>query len=205
MDDVSFSSPGPPTFPENTKSHIDPVPNVPPNQERQVANPRQYGQERNQQNPPSAGVSQRSALEGKVSPGQQEFVATPATTIDEILKAAYFVASGIDAPVIDVVNPHVINMHYPADGSLATIRVEGRSGAWGGIGPKSTPEDEADRNTHYDEMAAAAAAPPAAREGLADQEAYDDAHAREDAKPQEPRKENEPESKHRATHGKKNH
>ena len=63
----------------------------------------------------------------------------PATTIDEILKAAYFVAAGIDAPIVEVVNPHVINMHFPADGSLATIKIEGRPGAWGGIGPHGTP------------------------------------------------------------------
>lgn len=89
-----------------------------------------------------------------------EFVPTAATTIEEMVKAAYFVATGIDAPVVEVVNPHVVNLHYPADGSLATVKVEARSGAWGGIGPKGTPEDETARNEHYDAMKTAAAAPP---------------------------------------------
>ena len=56
---------------------------------------------------------------------QAEFVPTTATSIDEVVRAAYFVAASIDAPVVEVVNPHVINLHYPADGSLATIKVEG--------------------------------------------------------------------------------
>lgn len=123
-----------------------------PFQEYQVQDPRQGRQIRTEA-PPFAG--------------QQEFAPTPATSIDEVLKAAYFVATGIDAPVVEVVNPHVINLYYPADGSLATVRIEGRSGAWGGIGPKSsTPEEEADRNTHYDEMKAAAAAPPPPEGGV---------------------------------------
>jgi hypothetical protein len=93
-----------------------------------------------------------------------EFVPTPATTIDEMLKAAYFVASGIDAPVVEVVDNHRINLHYPADGSLATVRIEARPGAWGGIGIHGTPEDEDARNAHYDEMKAAAEAPPPVEE-----------------------------------------
>jgi hypothetical protein len=171
---------------------IQPVPEQPPEQEFQTRNLNQLGQDRTPDNPPTAGVSQRRALEGKAIPGQQDFVPTPATTIEEVLKAAYFVADGIDAPLVDAVNPHVINLHYPADGSLATIRVEGRSGAWGGIAHKGTPEEDADRNAHYEEMKAAAAAPPASKEELAGQESYDDAHAREDSKPQEPREEPSP-------------
>ena len=167
--DVPHSSPEITAKPSSfeTKKHIDPVPNVPPNQEWQSANPWQHGQERTGDNPPSRGVSQRSALEGKVGAEQQEFTATPATTIDEILKAAYFVATGIDAPTVEVVNPHVINMHFPADGSLATIKVEARGGAWGGIGPKGSPEEDTDRNAHYEEMKAAAAPPEPPPEGEA--------------------------------------
>jgi hypothetical protein len=140
---------------------IQPVAEQPPEQEWQTANPNQFGQERTSDNPPSAGVSQSRALAGKAKaqPGQQEFVPTTATTIDEVLRAAYFVATSIDAPTVEVVNPHVINLHYPADGSLATIKVEARSGAWGGLGPKGTPEYDQERNEHYDAMAAAAAPP----------------------------------------------
>ena len=76
--------------PEISKKHIDPVPNVPPNQEWQSANPWQHGQERSRDNPPSRGVSQASALEGKVGADQQAFTATPATTIDEILESRLF-------------------------------------------------------------------------------------------------------------------
>ena len=191
MDDVSLTSPGVETNPRYTSEHIDPVPNVPPEQERQEANPKQFGQERTDDNPPTRGVSQRKALEGKSSPGQQDFAPTTATTIEEVLKAAYFVATGIDAPVVEVVNPHVINLYYPADGSLATIKVEARSGIWGGLAHKGTPEEDADRNAHYDEMKAAAeTAPPP--EQLAGRESYDDAHAREDSKPQDPREEESP-------------
>jgi hypothetical protein len=192
MDDVSFSSTPAETAPQYTSQHIDPVPDVPPEQERQTANPDQLGQDRTHDNPPTQGVSQRRALEGKVAPGQQDFQPTPATTIEEVLKAAYFVADGIDAPVVDAVNPHVINLHYPADGSLATIRVEGRSGAWGGIAHKGTPEEDADRNEHYNAMKDAAGSPPVPPEELAGQESYDDAHAREDSKPQDPREEPSP-------------
>jgi hypothetical protein len=141
---------------------IQPVLSQSPEQEWQTSNPYQFGQERTSDNPPSAGVSQSRAASGKAKaqPGQQEFVPTVATTIDEVLRAAYFVAASIDAPIVEVVNPHVINLHYPADGSLATIKVEARSGAWGGLGPKGTPEQDADRNAHYDAMLAAATVPP---------------------------------------------
>ena len=114
---------------------------------------------------------------------EQAVVFTPASTIDELIKAAYFVAAGIDAPVVDAISQHQLNLHYPADGSLVSVRVEARPGAWGGIGPHGTPEDEADRNAHYDAMAVASAPPV---EPLARQEAHDDAHAREDAKPGQP-------------------
>jgi hypothetical protein len=90
----------------------------------------------------------------------KQAVFTPASTVDELIKAAYFVAEGIDAPVVDPVSQHHLNLHYPADGSLVSVRVEGRPGAWGGIGPHGTPEDEAARNEHYAAMKAAAAPPP---------------------------------------------
>ena len=100
-------------------------------------------------------------MSDRISPPEAtQQVFTPASTIDELIKTAYFVATGIDAPVVDAVSPNQLNLHYPADGSLVSIRIEGRPGAWGGIGPHGTPEDEADRNAHYDEMAAAAASPP---------------------------------------------
>jgi hypothetical protein len=86
-------------------------------------------------------------------------VFTPASTVDELIKTAYFVAAGIDVPTVDAVSPHQLNLHYPADGSLVSIRIEGRPGAWGGIGPHGTPEDETARNEHYDAMLAAATAP----------------------------------------------
>jgi hypothetical protein len=87
-------------------------------------------------------------------------VFTPASTVDELIKTAYFVATSIDVPTVDAVSPHQLNLHYPADGSLVSIRIEGRPGAWGGIGPHGTPEDESARNEHYDAMLAAATAPP---------------------------------------------
>ena len=94
-------------------------------------------------------------------PDQQEFVPTTASTLDDLVRNAYFVAASIDAPIVEVVNPHVVNLHYPADGSLATVKVEARSGAWGGLQPKSTtPEQDADRNAHYDAQLAAATPPP---------------------------------------------
>ena len=113
----------------------------------------------------------------------KQAVFTPASTVDELIKAAYFVAASIDAPQVDPVSQHQLNLHYPADGSLISIKIEGRSGAWGGIGPKGTPEDETARNEHYDAMLAASAPPV---EPLARQEAHDDAHAREDSKPGQP-------------------
>jgi hypothetical protein len=87
-------------------------------------------------------------------------VFTPASTVDELIKTAYFVAASIDVPTVDAVSPHQLNLHYPADGSLVSIRIEGRPGAWGGIGPHGTLEDETARNEHYDAMKAAAEAPP---------------------------------------------
>jgi hypothetical protein len=194
MDAVSSSAPAE-TTPQETSAHIDPVPNVPPEQEQQVNNPDQLLQHRSDDDPPTAGVSQSKALEGKrtkAAPGQQDFQPTPATTIEELLKNAYFVADGIDEPVVDSVGPHVINLHYPADGSLATIKVEARSGAWGGIGHKSSPEHDADRNEHYNKMKDAAAAPSVPPEEAAAQESHDDAHAREDSKPQDPREDVSP-------------
>ena len=96
---------------------------------------------------------------------QQAAVFTPASTVDELIKAAYFVATSIDAPVVDAVSPHQINLHYPADGSLVSVKIEGRAGAWGGIGPHGTPEDETARNEHYDAMLAAATPPAPPPEG----------------------------------------
>ena len=194
MDAVSSSAPAE-TTPQETSAHIDPVPNVPPEQEQQVNNPGQLFQHRSDDDPPSAGVSQSKALEGKrtkATPGQQDFQPTTATTIEELLKNAYFVADDIDEPVVDSVSPHVINLHYPADGSLATIKVEARSGAWGGIGHKSSPEHDAERNEHYKAMKDANAAPEVPPEEAAAQESHDDAHAREDSKPQDPREDVSP-------------
>ena len=91
---------------------------------------------------------------------QQAVVFTPASTVDELIKAAFFVAASIDAPLVDAVSPHQLNLHYPADGSLVSVKIEGRPGAWGGIGPHGSPEDETARNEHYDAMAAAAVPPP---------------------------------------------
>lgn len=144
---------------DETSVQVQPVPEQPPEQEFQTQNPDQHGQIATSDNPPSAGVSQRRALEGK-SAEQTAFVPTTATTIDEVVRAAYFVATSIDAPVVEVVNPHVINLHYPADGSLATIKVEARGGAWGGLAHKGTPEQDQERNEHYDAMKAATEAPP---------------------------------------------
>lgn len=90
---------------------------------------------------------------------EQAAVFTPASTVDELIKAAFFVATSIDAPVVDAVNERHLNVHYPADGSLVSVRIEGRAGAWGGIGPHGTPEDETARNEHYDAMLAASAPP----------------------------------------------
>ena len=192
MDDASSTSAPAETSPQITSEHLDPVPDVPPEQEWQTANPDQREQDRTHDNPPSAGVSQSRARSGKVKAEQQAFIPTTATTIDEVLRAAYFVANSIDAPTVEVVNPHVINLHYPADGSLATVKIEARSGAWGGLAHKGTPEQDAERNEHYDAQKAAAEAPAVPPEELARQEAHDDAHAREDAKPQEPREEENP-------------
>ena len=98
--------------------------------------------------------------------GQQEFVPTTASTLDELVRNAYFVAASIDAPIVEVVNPHVVNLHYPADGSLATVKVEARPGAWGGLAPKSaTPEEDTERNAHYDAMLAASQPPEPPPEG----------------------------------------
>ena len=79
--------------------------------------------------------------------------------LDEMVRAL-ICRTSIDAPTVEVVSPNHLNIHYPADGSLASIRIEARAGAWGGLGPKGTPEHDAERNAHYDAMAAAAAPPP---------------------------------------------
>ena len=51
--------------------------------------------------------------------------------------------------------------------SLATVKVEARPGAWGGMQPKSaTPEQDAERNEHYDAMLAASETAPAAEGGV---------------------------------------
>jgi hypothetical protein len=91
---------------------------------------------------------------------EQAAVFTPASTLDELVKAAFFVATSIDAPLVDAVSPNHLNLHYPVDGSLVSVRIECRPGAWGGIGPHGTPEDETARNEHYDVKLAAATAPP---------------------------------------------
>ena len=98
-------------------------------------------------------------------PEATQQAATTATTIDELVKAAYFVATSIDAPAVDTVSPNQVNLYYPADGSLVSVRIESRAGVWGGIAPHGTPEEEAARNAHYDEMLAANTPPPPPPEG----------------------------------------
>lgn len=143
----------------NVAPPLDPVPDVPAEQESQIRNTWQVGQTTTPDDPPTRGVSQRRALEGKAEVTEVEF--TGSTTIDELIKAAFFVAASIDEPLVDAIDRHRLNLHYPADGSLVTIRIEGRAGAWGGIGPLSaSPEEDADRNAKYDEAKAAAEAPP---------------------------------------------
>ena len=71
----------------------------------------------------SALISSRSD-----EPEVTQQVFTPASTVDELVKAAYFVATGIDAPEVDAVSPNHLNLHYPADGSLVSVRIEGS--AW---------------------------------------------------------------------------
>jgi hypothetical protein len=103
---------------------------------------------------------------------QQDF--TPASTLDELVKAAFFVAEGIDAPEVDAVSPNHLNLHYPADGSLVSVRIEARPGAWGGIGPKlNDPLEIASANAHYDQMKADAA-PPAPPEGREESDPFRD-------------------------------
>ena len=103
-------------------------------------------------------------------PEATQQAATTATTIDELVKAAYFVATSIDAPTVDTVSPNQVNLYYPADGSLVSIRVESRVGAWGGIAPHGAPEEETARNAHYDEMLAANTPPPPPPEAREEQE-----------------------------------
>ena len=55
---------------------------------------------------------------------EQAAVFTPASTVDELVRVAFFVATSIDAPVVDAVSPHQLNLHYPADGSLVSVRIE---------------------------------------------------------------------------------
>jgi len=89
---------------------------------------------------------------------------TPATTIDELVREAFFVADSIDAPQVEAISPRQVNVYHPLDGSMATIRIEHRSGAWNGIRSQTqTDEERAAANKHYDDMKAAAAAalPPA--------------------------------------------
>ena len=140
---------------------LDPVPDVPAEQEQQTRNQWQVGQTTSPDNPPTRGVSQRRALEGQLAPEGQAAEFTLASTIDELIKSAFFVAASIDEPIVDAIDRHRLNLHYPADGSLVTIRIEARAGAWGGIGPLSlSPEEDTDRNARYDEAKAAAEAPP---------------------------------------------
>jgi hypothetical protein len=194
MDDASSSFTPAETTPQITANPIQPVPEQPPEQEQQTANPDQLHPTSSSRNPPTAGVSQSAALAGKSTgpgarsegasaPEAQSFIPTGASTIDELIKAAYFVADGIDEPTLDVVSPHQVNVHYPADGSLAIIRIEARPGAWGGVQNPMTPEAAADANQRYNAYKdAATQAPPP--EELAQQESHDDATAREDSKPQ---------------------
>lgn len=93
------------------------------------------------------------------SPEAKAAVFTPSTTVDELIKAAFFVATSIDAPVVDAVSTRHLNLHYPADGSLVSIRIESRPGVWGGIQAHSTPEAEAAANEHYDAMLASSLPP----------------------------------------------
>lgn len=93
-------------------------------------------------------------------PEATAFAPTPATTLDELVKSAFFVADSIDAPAVVAISPTQVNLVYPEDGSLVSVRIEGRPGAWGGIGPLlATDEEKAAANKRYDDAKAVAQAP----------------------------------------------
>ena len=97
---------------------------------------------------------------------------TTASTVDELVKAAYFVADEIGEPEVEAVSPTQVNVHYPSDGSMVAVRVEARPGAWGGVSPQ--PIDDAGKEAKNkafseqkkaaDEKKAAASAPAPAPE-----------------------------------------
>jgi hypothetical protein len=95
------------------------------------------------------------------SVAQEAVTFTLGSTIDELISATFWRAAELGTPVVEAVDAHRVNIHYPSDGSMVTIRLEHRPGAWGGLrqGPL-TPEEEDLYNQKFSDALAASLPPP---------------------------------------------
>ena len=131
MDDVSHSAPAE-TTPQETNEEIQPVPEQPPEQEYQTANYDQLHQDRNDENPPTAGVTSEEANAAREESKKHNEIKLD-TSIKELIGKAFFVADGLGSPEVRYESARVISLYFPEDDSIVIIRLEARPGRWGGV------------------------------------------------------------------------
>lgn len=135
---------------------------------------------------PGAVGATGTAQEGNPRPeGEEPLEITGATTIDELVKGAFFVADEIGEPNVNSITPHHISLHYPLDDSTVSIRLEARPGKWGGIHPLVHTDDEREKaNKSFDDQKKILDDRIKTAQAAAKQESTDDATARRDSKPE---------------------
>lgn len=87
---------------------------------------------------------------------------TLASTLDELIGASFWRAAELGTPIVEAIDAHRLNVVYPTDGSLVTVRIEARPGAFGGIqqGPLTAEEIAAADQKFSDMLAASIPIPP---------------------------------------------
>ena len=129
MDDMSSPAPAE-TTPQETNEEIQPVVEQPPEQEYQTANYDQLHQDRNDENPPTAGVTSEEANAAREESKKHDEIKLD-TSIKELIGKAFFVADGLGEPEVRYESARVISLYFPEDDSIVIIRLEARSGPLG--------------------------------------------------------------------------
>jgi hypothetical protein len=188
MDAVSSSAPAE-TTPQETNEEIQPVVEQPPEQEYQTANPEQLYQDRNDENPPTHGVSSEEANAAREESKKQDDINAD-TSIKELIGKAFFIADGIGDPEVRYESARTVSLYFPSDDSMVIIRIEARPGRWGGVSTFQLGDKGKEAaNKAFDKQKEQFEKKKAELSELAQQEARSDAHAREEGKPLDPPKE----------------
>lgn len=84
---------------------------------------------------------------------------TLGTSIGDLIKNAFFAADSVGEAQVEAISPTQINVYHPLDGSMVTLRLEARTGRWGGISATALSDEEKEAlNKRFNEQKAIAEA-----------------------------------------------